>query len=487
MHTINNLNPELVWSYFSDILEIPRPSKKEEKILAYLKDFAKNHKLVLKQDKTGNILIRKPASGGYEGIKTVVLQSHVDMVCEKNEDSQHNFEVDPIETFIEDGWIKANGTTLGADNGIGVAIQLAILADKNIEHGQLECLFTVDEESGMTGAFGLEDDFFTGNLLINLDSEDEGEIFIGCAGGMDTLVSFPVKYNSIQGKHNYLSIQVKGLSGGHSGDDINKGRGNAIKILVGVLRDISKQVDFKLCTMKGGNLRNAIPRESKAIIAITPEKEKELLSSLKQNKNSIREEFAQEPNLSIEIDTVNPVGICLTGASQQTLLNCLFLCPNGVIEMSKEIPDLVETSTNLASINALGTKEFEIVTSQRSSIESSKQAIASQIGSVFKTAGAKVRHTDSYPGWNPNTDSEILRIAESTYKKLFKTNPIIKAIHAGLECGLFLEKNPDLDMVSIGPTIKGAHSPDERIEIESVEKFWKFILDILQSIPEETY
>ncbi len=484
MQILNTLKPEPVWKYFEEILAIPRPSKKEDKIISYIKDFVETHALDHKQDKAGNILITKAATSNNNQKIPLVLQSHLDMVCEKNEESKHNFETDPIDAFIDEDWIKARGTTLGADNGIGVAIQLAVLADKRIQHGPLECLFTVDEETGMTGAFELENGFFSGNTLINLDSEDEGEVFIGCAGGIDTLISFPVKYLSMPDNSKCITIKVKGLSGGHSGDDINKGRGNALKIMARILWNIPKQLEFKLCAIEGGNLRNAIPRESFAIIGIKPEQESAVINYIVEQVEIVTNEFKNESGLTIDFEVTERIESYFDPIFQDKLISSMHACPNGVIEMSIDIPGLVETSTNLASVHASGREKMEIVTSQRSSVESAKYDVASRIRSLFELAGAIVTHTDSYPGWTPDTDSKILRVTENSYKKLFQTNPQIKAIHAGLECGLFLEKYPGLDMVSIGPTIRGAHSPDERMEISSVEKFWKLLLDILQSIPE---
>lgn len=482
MQTISKLTPEKVWKYFSDILTIPRPSKKEEKIILYLINFAKENNLSYKKDQTGNILISKTATKGFEKRKTIILQSHVDMVCEQNDDGHHNFNTDPIVAYIEDGWIKAKGTTLGADNGIGIAIQLAILADKKIEHGPLECLFTVDEESGMTGALGLDEAFLSGDILINLDSEDEGELFIGCAGGIDTLINIPFTHQLLQGNNKTLIVRVKGLLGGHSGDDISKARGNAIKILSRLLWNTAQQTEISLCNIKGGNLRNAIPREATAYISMKAEKTEKAIFSIRQQADIIKSEFTMEPNLTIDIVESAEINTSIDSATQKSVLNCLHACPNGVIEMSADISGLVETSSNMASVNTLEQGELAIVTSQRSSVESAKDNIASRIRSLFELANARIVHTDSYPGWNPNPDSEILHITAQSYKELFNIHPKVKAIHAGLECGLFLKKNPNLDMVSIGPTIKGAHSPDERMDINSVNKFWRLLIHILKNI-----
>jgi dipeptidase D len=485
MQTLQNLKPEKVWEYFSEILQIPRPSKKEEKILAYIRQFAEKNNLAYNQDNAGNIIITKPASPGYENKRTLILQSHVDMVCEKNEETHHDFETDAIQSYIQEGWLKSKGTTLGADNGIGVAIQLALLADRNAEHGTLECLFTVDEESGMTGAFAIENTFLSGRMLINLDSEEEGEIYIGCAGGIDTLIYIPVTFETPERNYKFLNIQVKGLFGGHSGDDINKGRGNAIKLIIRLLWNLSQQTEYRICSLRGGNLRNAIPRESSAIITFHEDNFEEVLKIVEKQRTIILKEYKNEPGLSISSGDSETWNTCLNSASQNLILSCLHACPNGVIEMSKEIPDLVETSTNLASIRTHDHGEIEIVSSQRSSIASAKYHIASRIRGLFGLAGAKVIHTDSYPGWTPNPDSELLKIIRESYRRLYGKDPEVRAIHAGLECGLFIEKYPDLDMVSIGPTIKGAHSPDERVEIQTVEKFWSWMLDIIKSVPDK--
>jgi dipeptidase D len=485
MSELLKLQPINIWKYFAEILTIPRPSKKEEQIITYLEHFAKKNKLRLEKDKIGNVLIKKPASKGKEKLKTVVLQSHVDMVCEKNSDVQHNFETDAINAYIEGEWVKAKGTTLGADNGIGVATQLAILADTSIQHGPLECIFTVDEETGLTGAKNLEKNFFTGKILLNLDSEDEGEIYIGCAGGIDTLISLPLKFKPCIQNSLSFKLAISGLKGGHSGDDINKGFGNANKILTRLLWMSHKSFKINLSDFQGGNLRNAIPREAFANVSVLPKRVTDFLAFVKKFERLIKNEYATtEPNLKIEAKTIDPLENILKNKSQQKLLAALYACPNGVIAMSQTVPGLVETSTNLASVNFSDKETAEIVTSQRSSIETAKIDVANSIESCFLLAKAKVWHTDPYPGWAPNTNSEILKIAEKSYLKLFNKPAQVKAIHAGLECGLFLEKYPDLDMISIGPTMRGVHSPDERLEIAAVEKFWRFFVEILEEIPE---
>ena len=486
MTQIVNLKPAEIWKYFHEILQIPRPSKKEEKIIQYLMEFGQRHKLETIRDEIGNILIRKPATKGLENLQSVVLQCHVDMVCEKNSDVNHDFNVDPINAYVDGEWVKAKGTTLGADDGIGIAAQLAILASDTIKHGPLECLFTVDEETGLTGAFEMKPDFFKSKILINLDSEDEGELFIGCAGGIDTTVTFAYELEKVPSNYKAYRLSVTGLKGGHSGDDIDKGLGNSIKIINRFLWKGTNKFDLRLASIEGGNLRNAIPREAFAHFVIHEADEAEMLGMLNGFiKNVHNELHVTEPNLKISIESAPmPEGI-IDEPTHFDLLNSLYACPHGVIAMSSQIPGLVETSTNLASVKFIQDNQILVSTSQRSSIDSAKTDIANMVESVFRLANASVMHGDGYPGWTPNTDSEILRITKKAYTKLFKNQPIVRAIHAGLECGLFLEKYPGLDMISFGPTIKGAHSPDERLNIETTDKFWKLLLEVLENIPKQ--
>ena len=482
---IEELEPREVWSYFNDILKIPRPSQKEEKIIRYLLDFAKKHGLKAKKDDVGNVLIKKPASQGHENKKTVVLQSHVDMVCEKNNDVKHDFDKDPIEAYIDGEWVKAKGTTLGADDGIGIAAQLAILASNTIAHGPLECLFTVGEETGLTGAFGLKKGFFDGNILINLDSEDEGELFIGCAGGIDTDAVFKFKKEKIKPGYTALKIEVSNLKGGHSGDDINKGLGNANKILNRFIWNAAKNYGLRVCSISGGNLRNAIPREAEAVVIVPNTNKEEVRAGFNLFFYEIQKEYhVTEPNMKMKMGTVETPDFVIDEKTQFNLLNALYACPHGVIEMSREIEGLVETSTNLASVKMSG-NTINVSTSQRSSVESAKRDVVNMVDSVFLLAKAVISHTDGYPGWTPNTDSEILNISKESYEHLFGKEPVVRAIHAGLECGLFLEKYPTLDMISFGPTLRGVHSPDERINIKTVAMFWEHLLDVLKRIPEE--
>jgi dipeptidase D len=479
MYPFQDLQPEAIWQYFYEICQVPRPSKQEEQIIAYLLKFAQKHQLEVAQDRTGNVLIKKKASGGYENRPVVVLQSHIDMVCEKNSSTRHDFLKDPIQPFIEGEWVKATGTTLGADDGIGMAAQLAILAADNLPHGPLECLFTVDEETGLTGAFGLEPNFISGSTLINLDSEDEGEIFIGCAGGIDTVGHFTPQYEAPPKGSFAFKVEVSGLTGGHSGDDIHKGLGNAIKMLTRYVWDATQQLQFRLAAFQGGNLRNAIAREASATGVVPIKYKEEVRVMLNCFIADLEEELRDvEPGIKLHLESTELPEQVFTEAFHLAFVSSLYALPHGVMGMSREIEGLVETSTNLASVKASGTS-LVVSTSQRSSIESARNNIASMVAATFALGGASVKHSDGYPGWAPNTQSDILKLSVASYQKLFKAEPQVKAIHAGLECGLFLKKYPGLDMISIGPTIKGAHSPDERLHIPTVKKFWDHLLDIL--------
>jgi dipeptidase D len=480
---INKLLPERLWYYFTEILKIPRPSKNEGKILNYILDFGKKHNLETIQDETENILIRKPATKGFEQLKPVVLQSHVDMVCEKNSDMEFDFFTDAIQAWIDGNWVKSKGTTLGADDGIGIAAQLALLEATNIHHGPIECLFTVDEETGLTGANGLKPGFLKSEILLNLDSEDEGELFIGCAGGKDTLAKLKFGMEKVPESYEFFKIKVSGLTGGHSGDDIQKGRANANKLLNRILWQSSKDVGLRITTIDGGNLRNAIAREAFAIVSVPASYSKVLNDFVKQFHLIAKDEFkVTEPDLQVKIETQSKSDYVIDSNTQNNLLNSIYGCPHGVIAWSAEIPNFVETSTNLASVKITG-DVITISTSQRSSVESAKNDICNMVASVFKLAGAEVNHSDGYPGWKPNSNSEIVEITRKAYLDLFKNEPQVKAIHAGLECGLIGHVYPKMDMISFGPTIKGAHSPDERLDISSVSKFWNLTIEVLKRIP----
>ncbi|MDO4789446.1 MAG: aminoacyl-histidine dipeptidase [Porphyromonas sp.] len=485
---MNTLNPRIIWHYFEEITKVPRPSKKEGKIIAYLEAFAKEHNLEYKKDHVGNIVIKKAATPGYEDRKSVCLQSHIDMVCEKNSDVVFDFENDAIQTEIVDGWLKAKGTTLGADNGIGVAAELAILASDDIEHGPIECLFTVDEETGLTGAMELKEGFIDSHILLNLDSEDEGELFIGCAGGMGQIAYFDYQKGYACPNKVYLRVDVKGLRGGHSGGDIHVGLGNANKILARYLvglNDITE--DWTLADIRGGNLHNAIPREAHAIIGVPSELKEQVTVFANEFSADVHNELkAVDPGVTLTVSTTDKPEYIIDEDTKYYLLSALIACPHGVLGMSHAIEGLVETSNNLASIKI---KEAEgqilVETSQRSSTESLKRAAGQTVRAVFELAGAEVVERDGYPGWEPNIDSEILKVAKETYEKLFGKSPEIKAIHAGLECGLFKEKYPHLDMVSFGPTMRDVHSPNERLEIVTVKMWWDHLLEVLKHAPKK--
>lgn len=478
-----DLRPAVVFHYFDEVCQVPRPSKKEEKIRAYLLDFAKKHNLEAKTDEAGNVLIKKAASAGMENLKTVILQSHIDMVCEKNKDTEHNFETDPIQTYIDGEWLRAKGTTLGADNGIGVATELAVLASDDIKHGPIECLFTVDEETGLTGAFALKEGFMNGDILLNLDSEDDGELFIGCAGGANTTAIYPFPTEKAPQGWFFFRVSVKGLTGGHSGDDISKNRANANKLLNRFLVQTMQKYGMRLADIEGGNLHNAIPREAHALCAVPMEYKEAVRVDLNIFISEIENEYsATEPNLSMDLESEAPVEYVMEQKTMERFLLSIYAVHHGVYAMSQDIPGLVETSSNLASIKVCdGT--IKVVTSQRSSILSSRKDMSQMVSAAFILGGATVTTGEGYPGWKPNPSSEILKIAVESYKRLFGVEPKVKAIHAGLECGLFLQKYPSLDMVSFGPTLRGVHSPDERMLIPTVEKFWNHLLDILAHIP----
>ncbi len=484
MSVLKGLKPALVWHYFEEICRIPRLSKNEEKIREYLLAFARGTKLEAKEDQTGNILITRPAHPDFRDRKTVVLQSHMDMVGEKNADHPHDWSKDPIIPSVAKGWVVANGTTLGADDGIGIAAQMAILSDMNLKAGEIECLFTVDEESGMTGAKNLEKDFFKGRILLNLDSEDEGILFIGCAGGLDTVGTMSFRREPLPPGSAAIEISVTGLHGGHSGDEIHKGYGNSVKIMTRILRDLDERYGILLSNLDGGNLRNAIPREAFATIVAEKSLSDSIISRIKELNDIIRTEFGD-----LEIDLIiNSVECSLpsfvtdreTLASLSDMLTC---CPHGVIAWSKDMEDLVETSTNLASVKFHDGDKIKIVTTQRSSVDSSKKETAALVGYCMKKAGAEVFHSEGYPGWTPDMNSEILKITRQSYRKLFGKEAAVKAIHAGLECGLIYEKFRGIDMISFGPTIRGAHTPEEKIEIITATMFWDLLIDVINNIP----
>ena len=479
MSEIASLEPRLVWEQFDAITRVPRPSKKEEKIREYLVRFAAEHGIECHTDKIGNVVMRKPATPGYEQRPKVILQSHMDMVCEKNSGVEFDFSRDAIRTRIEGEWVRAEGTTLGADDGIG----LAVLIDPEAEHGPLEALFTVDEETGLTGAFELGEGMLTGKYLINLDSEDEGEIFIGCAGGIDTIATFRYTTEAAPKNYTFFRVDVSDLAGGHSGDDIDKGRVNSNKTVARLLWDGMQSYELRLSYFDGGNLRNAIPREAYAIFGVPTRLRDEFRKRYELFAADLHAEFRLcEPNFRITLNEMPAVDHVIDEKTQFGLVYSLVGVPNGVVAMSMALPGLVETSTNLASVKFVDGAKIVVTSSQRSSVESAKTYVMQMVESVFALAGADVAHSDGYPGWAPDPSSRLLEVSVASYRRLFGREPKVRAIHAGLECGLFLEKYPELEMVSFGPTLRGVHSPDERLEIATVAKFWAHLNDILRTL-----
>lgn len=481
---ILNLEPKMVFDYFLQLCKIPHGSKNEAQISQFLQEFGKKLGLETMADSVGNVLIKKPASPGYENRKTVVLQGHMDMVCDKRPDVVHDFTKDPIEAYVDGEWLKAKGTTLGADNGIGVAAGMAVLADNSLKHGPINCLFTIDEETGLTGAEKLAPEFLQGDILINLDSEDEGDIFIGCAGGMRTTATFKYLLQPISGDMFYMKVDIAGLTGGHSGDDIEKGRANANKLLCRFLCRVAEKYEFYLCDISGGSLHNAIPRDASAVIAVQSADKESVRIDFNMFAAEIQDEYSvTEPNARFILQSTDPVNRCIDPAVANKLLKSVNAAFNGVFAMSQDMPGLVETSSNLASIKRTADNIITIVTSQRSSIESARYCVSDTVRAAFELAGAAVECNGGYPGWKPNVKSEILKVACDTYKDIFGRDANIKAIHAGLECGLFLEKAPGLDMISFGPTMRGVHSPDERLNIPSVERWWRHLVAVLENTP----
>jgi len=482
---ITKLTPNEVWENFHELTRIPRPSHHEEQIRQFIANFGKKLGFETIQDEVGNVIIRKPATAGMEKRKGVILQGHLDMVPQKNSDKDHDFAKDPIETIIDGEWVKANGTTLGADNGIGVAAALAILASKDLVHGPIEALFTATEETGMDGAIGLKPGVLNGDILINMDSEDEGELYVGCAGGEDANVSFNFTEVPVPAESIGFRLNVTGLKGGHSGLDINLGRGNANKIFFRLLKEAYKVCGVRLSSINGGNLRNAIPREAFGIVTVPYKTADKLVGLIAGLTTTIKRELsATEPTLKIELSKIEMPASLIDEKTQINLTHAIVACPNGTIRMSDTVPGLVETSTNLAIVKSDNeTKTVNISCLMRSSVDTARAELGSRMDSVFTLAGAKVTLTGGYPGWKPNMDSPILKTMQQVYQAKFGRIPEIKAIHAGLECGILGGNYPNLDMISFGPTIRFPHSPDEKVNIESVGKFWDFLVETLKSIP----
>ncbi len=484
MKNIKDIQPKEVWSIFHQMTQIPRPSKHEDKIQDWAVKFGEDLGLETIKDEVGNVIIRKPATAGMENRKGVIFQGHLDMVPQKNSDKTHDFVSDPIEAFVDGDWVTANGTTLGADNGIGVSSALAVLASKTIKHGPVEVLLTATEETGMDGAIGLKAGMLNGDILINTDTEDEGTFSIGCAGGIDVTATFKKETtNKIPKNSTALTLKVTGLKGGHSGVDIHLGRGNANKVFFRILKELNKDFDVCLADIQGGSLRNAIPREAFGLVTVKTKNVDALITVVAALSDTIKEELVHvEPNLTIEIETADLPKSILKKSLQKKLTHAVWAAPNDVVRMSDTMQGTVETSSNLAIVKA-DKKSIEVCCLVRSFSESAKLALASRLESTFKLAGAKVILEGSYPGWKPNVESEILEVMKELYIKQFGTDPELLAMHAGLECGILGSTYTNWDMISIGPTIKFPHSPDEKVNIATVQKYWDFLLNTLENIP----
>ena len=480
---IRQLEPKALWNFFSDLNAVPRASKKEEQVIQFMLDFGSSLGLETQKDHIGNVIIKKPATSGLEDKQTIALQSHLDMVHQKNEATQFDFATEGIKMIIVGDWVKAEGTTLGADNGIGVATIMALLASTNIPHPPLEALFTIDEETGMTGALELKGGLLDAAIMLNLDTEDDDELTIGCAGGIDITASGAYSLEApIDGALSY-KLSVKGLTGGHSGMDIHKGRGNANKIINRLLSQLLERVPFQIASIDGGGLRNAIPRESKAIIFLEPGNisTAEMLVS-EYGENVVNEHNITDPGIEIIFEAIDSELQVIPGAVQANLLRTVYACPNGIYRMSPDIGSLVQTSNNLARV-LVNDGKYEILCLTRSSVNSEKEDLTKAIRSTFELLGAEVITGGSYPGWTPKPDAAIVKLMSDLYRKRFDSEPHVNACHAGLECGILGQNYPEMDMISFGPNIRGAHSPDEKVQISSVQKFWGFLLETLQNTP----
>jgi dipeptidase D len=480
---IINIEPKAVWENFYKLTQVPRPSKHEEKIQEFMMKFGKSLGLETEKDAVGNVVIRKPATPGMENRKGIVLQGHLDMVPQKNSDTKHDFEKDPIDAWIDGEWVKARGTTLGADNGMGVAAAMTVLASKTLVHGPVEALFTCDEETGMTGAFGLKAGWLKGDILLNMDSEDEGELYVGCAGGVNANIEFEYDEMIVAKGYSSYKLTVKGLKGGHSGLDINLGRGNANKLLVRFLKHATREMDARLAEINGGGMRNAIPREAYAVVVVPTEAVTEFLAAVSKFETVYKAELKiTEPNLSFTVEECTKPKSLIDERVQDDLIDAVYACPNGTIRLSDSMPGLVETSTNLATVKS----ENGVISVKcllRSSVDSAKDDLCEQVESVFSLAGGMVRFDGGYPGWKPNMDSAILKQMKQIYENKFGRVPEVKAIHAGLECGILGGNYPHWDMISFGPTMRFPHSPDEKVNIPTVQKFWDFLVETLKNAP----
>ena len=481
---VKSLEPKSLWSHFADINAIPRASKKEERIISFMMEFGQGLGLDTIKDHIGNVIIRKPATDGFENRQTVVLQSHLDMVHQKNNETVFDFATEGIRMLVDEDWVKAEGTTLGADNGIGVAAIMALLSSTDIPHPPLEALFTIDEETGMTGALELKGGILTGDIMLNLDTEEDNELTIGCAGGIDISVASSYSQETPANKNAY-SITLKGCTGGHSGMDIHLGRANANKLMNRLLQTLNKKIGLSISSIDGGGLRNAIPRESKSILCIAESDVAEFNSIIEECRNTFKTEYAfTDPNLDVQVSHIDLPSSVMDKNTQDNLLLAIYSCPNGIYRMTPEIEGLVQTSNNLARVLVENGK-IEILCLTRSSVETEKHDLVNAISACFELMNANVSTDGAYPGWRPNPSSDIVKIMADLYREMFEGEPHVNACHAGLECGILGQNYPEMDMISFGPNIRGAHSPDERVQISSVQKFWKYLLETLNRIPQK--
>jgi dipeptidase D len=481
--SVRNLEPKALWNHFADLNAVPRPSKKEERIIQFMLDFGKSLGLDTKTDAIQNVIIKKSATAGMENRTTLILQSHLDMVHQKNGSTVFDFDQQGIEMLVDGDWVRANGTTLGADNGIGVAAIMALLASFDIAHPALEAMFTIDEETGMTGAKELDGSNFDGKILLNLDTEDDDELSIGCAGGIDTNTSYKYTQESVKEGFKSYSIMIKGLLGGHSGMDIDKGRGNANKMLTRLIYQLNSMADIQLLSFDGGSLRNAIPREASVVLAVEKEDVQMFLDEIEKFTTVLKSEYNTiEPNFVIEANEVKSASLAIERVDFIKIINTLYSVHNGVFRMSPDIKDLVEASSSLARV-IIKDGEFITQSLQRSSVETSKDDVANTIRAAFENMGAAVVQSGDYPGWQPNPNSAILNLMSDLYREMYKEEPKVKACHAGLECGILGKHLPGVDMISFGPNIRAAHSPDEKVQISSVQKFWGYLLETIQRTP----
>ncbi|WP_392343385.1 aminoacyl-histidine dipeptidase [uncultured Shewanella sp.] len=483
MTALTQLYPQPLWQWFEQICAIPHPSKHEHALSQHIQQWAKAQGLAVVEDKVGNLIIRKPATAGMENCKIVVLQAHIDMVPQKNADKVHNFETDPIEAYVDGDWVKAKGTTLGSDNGIGMSSALAVLGSKDIKHGPLEVLLTIDEEAGMTGAFGLEAGYLDAEILINTDSEQEGEIYMGCAGGVDAQISIPMSWQAPEQSNASFSLTMSGLKGGHSGVNIHLGRGNANKLLARFLFKYSDELALELVSFSGGSLRNAIPREANVQLMLPAENVEALKQAIESFQALVREELAvADPSMLLTLAAIDAPTKVMGEEAQNTLIDLLHACPNGVMRMSDEVEGVTETSLNIGVISTED-ESIEILCLIRSLIDSGREEVTGMLTALSNLSGASIDLSGAYPGWKPDTSSSVMAIVRDTYNDIYKKDPTVMVIHAGLECGLFKEPYPHMDMVSIGPTIRYPHSPDEMVNITTVGQYWELLLAVLERIP----